>query len=127
MHDHSRREWIARVFLSPREGPYWPAFGGDGQRPFSLRNISQSPNFCPVLPRDDVSQREMGEGYALLTVGITFAVTLTLFVLAGIWADRRWRTTPWLTVAGTLVGMSVGGFWMYQRVLRQTKQDDARG
>ncbi len=68
----------------------------------------------------------MGEGYALLTIGITFALTLTACVLVGIWADRRWRTTPWLTVAGTLAGMTVGGFWMYQRLKRQEESDDPR-
>lgn len=90
-------------------------------RIFALRNISQSPNFRPVKRPEDDTSREMGDGYALLTVGITFALTLTGCVLLGFWADRRLGTTPLLTVAGTLLGMALGGFWMYQRVRRQSK------
>jgi len=64
--------------------------------------------------------RGMGEGYALLSIGITFALTITAFVLAGLWLDRRFGTTPLLTIVGTFTGMGVGGFWLYQRVIRDT-------
>lgn len=71
-------------------------------------------------PEDDTS-RGMGEGYALLTVGITFALTLTACVFLGVWIDGRLGTMPLFTVTGTLLGMAVGGFWMYQRLRRQSK------
>jgi hypothetical protein len=35
------------------------------------------------MPEKRQTSREMGEGYALLTVGITFALTLTARVLFG--------------------------------------------
>jgi len=65
----------------------------------------------------------MAEGYALLTVGITFALTVTGCLLLGVWADRRLATMPLFTVAGTLLGMALGGFWMYQRLRRESRTD----
>ena len=68
----------------------------------------------------------MGEGYALLSVGITFALTVAGFVLLGVWLDRRMHTTPLFIVAGALVGVTLGGFWLYQRVIRQSpRQNDS--
>lgn len=64
----------------------------------------------------------MGEGYALLSTGITFAVTVALFVLAGLWLDRRIGTTPLFIVVGALVGVGLGGFWLYQRAIRQGRR-----
>jgi F0F1-type ATP synthase assembly protein I len=61
----------------------------------------------------------MSEGYALLTVGITFALTVTAGLLVGRWADSRFGTTPLLLVSGTLLGIGFGGFWAWLRVSRQ--------
>lgn len=69
---------------------------------------------------EDETAKGMGEGYALLTVGITFALTLTGFLLLGFWADRRLGTSPLLMVAGTLLGTGLGGFWAYRRVVSRT-------
>ena len=73
-------------------------------------------------PEDDTT-KGMGEGYALLTIGITFALTLTGFLLLGIWADRRLHTSPLLMVLGLLVGTGLGGFWAYQRIRRASKAE----
>ena len=72
---------------------------------------------------EDGTAKGMGEGYALLTIGITFALTLTVFLLLGFWADGRLGTSPLLTVVGTLLGTGLGGFWAYQRVARPSKSD----
>jgi F0F1-type ATP synthase assembly protein I len=66
----------------------------------------------------------MGEGYALLSVGITFALTVAGFVLLGVWVDRKLGTTPLFIIVGALVGTGLGGFWMYQRVIRRPGRDD---
>lgn len=65
--------------------------------------------------RDDPA-RAMGEGYTLLGVGITFALTLTGFALLGYWVDGRVGTIPLFTIVGTLLGAGLGGYWMYVRV-----------
>ena len=73
-------------------------------------------------PEGDAS-RSMGEGYALLSVGITFALTVAGFVLLGVWLDRKLGTTPLFIVIGALVGVALGGFWMYQRVVRKPRRN----
>jgi F0F1-type ATP synthase assembly protein I len=77
-------------------------------------------------PEDDTS-RGMAAGYALLTVGITFALAVTGGVLLGVWADRRLGTLPLFTVVGTLLGTGLGGFWAYQRIQSVGKRDDDAG
>jgi F0F1-type ATP synthase assembly protein I len=74
-------------------------------------------------PGSDDDSKEIGEGYALLTIGITFALTLTGCVLLGVWADRRLHTVPLFTIAGMLGGMAIGGFWMFQRLRRESRHD----
>ncbi len=64
----------------------------------------------------------MGAGYALLSVGITFALTVTGFVLLGVWADRKLGTTPLFIVIGAVVGVALGGFWMYQRIAPKSQR-----
>lgn len=68
---------------------------------------------------DDGGMREIGEGYALVSVGITFALTLAGFALLGFWIDRRLGTTPAGTIIGTFLGMGLGGFWLWQKVGRK--------
>ncbi|MEP6591432.1 MAG: AtpZ/AtpI family protein [Gemmatimonadota bacterium] len=60
--------------------------------------------------------RDIGEGYALVSVGITFALTLAGFTLGGLWLDRRLGSTPLLTLIGMVAGTALGGFWLWQRV-----------
>ena len=42
-------------------------------------------------------------------LGLRFALTAAVFGLLGWWLDGRFGTTPWLLVAGVLLG-GVGGF-----------------
>ena len=47
-------------------------------------------------------------------LGLQFALTLVLAVLAGAWADRKFGTDPWLTITGSLIGIG-GGMWVLIR------------
>jgi len=44
-----------------------------------------------------------------LTLGFQLAAAVVAFFLLGAWLDAQWGTSPWLTLAGLLLG-SVGGF-----------------
>ena len=66
----------------------------------------------------------IGEGYAMVAVGITFALTLTGAALLGFWLDRRWGTVPLFTILGTLVGMAMAGFWLWARLVREQYGDE---
>ncbi len=47
--------------------------------------------------------------YSGLAVQLLF--TMGLFIGIGLWADGQFGTSPWLTVAGSLVGV-IGGLWV---------------
>ena len=64
-----------------------------------------------------------GAGYALLTVSLTFALTVVLFLLGGRWLDRRLNSAPIFTLIGLLAGLGLGGFWAYLRI----SQESGRG
>lgn len=70
---------------------------------------------------DDGSNREIGEGYALVSVGITFALTLAGFTLGGFWLDGRLHTMPLFTLVGMVAGTALGGFWLWQRIGKRPK------
>lgn len=63
----------------------------------------------------------------MVSVGITFALTLAGFTLAGFWLDGRFKTTPLLTILGMAVGMALGGFWLWQRVGQRPKGPGSGG
>jgi F0F1-type ATP synthase assembly protein I len=56
-------------------------------------------------------------------IGIFFGIAVGLCVFAGRWADHRWNTTPWLSVAGLLLGV-VTGFYELYRVSKQALKDE---
>jgi hypothetical protein len=73
---------------------------------------------APVTDLEERPEQAMGEGYSLVAVGITFALTVTGAALAGVWLDRRLSTLPLFTVVLTLAGMGLGGFWLWARLRR---------
>ncbi len=46
---------------------------------------------------------------------IQLLVTLLLFLYAGYWVDQKYRTAPWGTLGGLLVGMLLGLGMMYKK------------
>lgn len=50
------------------------------------------------------SPRELGRYLALGQVGLEMALPIAV----GAWLDYRWGTSPWLVIAGVLVGFLVG-------------------
>ena len=43
-------------------------------------------------------------------LGIQFCLTFGLFTWLGIWADGRLAWSPWLTIAGALLGMTAATY-----------------
>lgn len=73
---------------------------------------------APVTDHEERPEQAMGEGYSLVAAGITFALTVTGAVLGGVWLDRRLGTLPLFTVVSALLGMGLGGFWLWARLKR---------
>jgi F0F1-type ATP synthase assembly protein I len=67
------------------------------------------------MPKDEDRTRHSWLRYSHL--GFQFALTMLLLVLAGTWADREFGTTPWCTLAGSLLGITAA-LWS---VIRETR------
>jgi ATP synthase protein I len=55
---------------------------------------------------------------ALTGLGLQFGLTVLLGALLGYYLDRRWGSSPWLTLAGTLAG-TAAAFYQVVRALAQ--------
>lgn len=55
-------------------------------------------------------------------IGFQLAIAVVVGVMAGRWLDARWGTTPWMTIAGMLLG-SGAGFWNLIRLLKWKDKD----
>lgn len=56
-------------------------------------------------------------------IGIELAVSFLIFFLSGYWADRRFETSPFLTLAGILVG-SYAAFRVVWRTVNELKAEN---
>lgn len=52
-----------------------------------------------------------------LSLGAEFAVFVAAGLLFGNWLDGRWGTSPWVTTAGAIAGMTLG-FYRFIRLVR---------
>ena len=57
-------------------------------------------------------------------IGVQFALTILVFVYAGIWLDRRLGTSPWLLLTCVFLGAGGGIYSMYRRLT--ASQRDAK-
>lgn len=60
-------------------------------------------------------------------VGLQFALSIVLFLLAGQWLDRRLGTEPWLLILGVLVGAVAGFYSLYRQLVIVPREQDRRG
>jgi F0F1-type ATP synthase assembly protein I len=74
------------------------------------------------MKQEPNASREMGAGYKYVSLGITFAGGIILFMGIGYWLDRRFGLTPFGTVGGTLLG----AFLSFMVVYRRLQEDAAR-
>ena len=75
------------------------------------------------MDQEPGSNRELGEGYKYVALGMQFAGVIIMFMLGG-WALDRWlHLTPVFTVTGTVVGAVLSFLSVY---LRLNADEDAR-
>ena len=91
-----------------------------------MRKISQGDKFAPVPKQDPGANREIGEGYRLVALGLTFAGGIILFALVGLWLDQRLGWTPALTITGTLLGAVLSFLNIYWKLnaLEQKRREE---
>lgn len=59
--------------------------------------------------------------WRFLGLGAELAAVVFALVLLGLWADRRWDTSPWLTLSGALFGIAGGLYNLVRVTLRSMK------
>ena len=78
-----------------------------------------------MKPEPNASQ-EVGAGYKYVSLGITFAGGIVLFMGVGYWLDRRFGLTPFGTLTGTLLGAFLSFMVVYRRLQLDAERDRAR-
>jgi F0F1-type ATP synthase assembly protein I len=66
--------------------------------------------------------QEVGAGYRYVSLGLTFAGGILLFMGVGYALDRWLGTLPWLLLAGTVIGAVLSFMAVYRRLMA----DEAR-
>ncbi len=60
-------------------------------------------------------------------VGLQFALTIVVFMFAGMWLDRTLGTSPWLLILFVFGGATAGFYSIYRKLMAaQRRADDAR-
>jgi F0F1-type ATP synthase assembly protein I len=60
-------------------------------------------------------------------VGLQFALTIVVFMFAGMWLDRTLGSSPWLLILFVFGGASAGFYSIYRKLMvAQRRADEAR-
>ena len=94
-----------------------------------MRKISQAPKL-PGGMDEKRGSRGPGSGRRgspvsgaeFAGIGIQFALTILVFVFAGVWLDRRLGTSPWLLLICVFAG-AAGGFYSMYRQATASQRD----
>lgn len=75
--------------------------------------------------------RERGRAYRLLSLALTFGLTLLAAMFLGFqggaWLDRRLGTDPWLALLGLVLGVAAAFRILFRDLLREFNDGDANG
>jgi F0F1-type ATP synthase assembly protein I len=119
---------------------------GDTERPESIDDAQDqppSPDEYERLSREaadlrkssdvgrstSTARREEGGGKAYLkytTLGIQFLMAMLLPIGAGYWLDAKLGTSPWLVMAGAILGCVGAMTWIIVSYLRDEKQAESK-
>jgi F0F1-type ATP synthase assembly protein I len=68
------------------------------------------------MKQKDNSNRELGEGYKYVSLGLTFAGGIILFMGLGLLLDRWLHLLPLFTIAGTVIGAVLSFLSVYRKL-----------
>lgn len=90
---------------------------------------SQGSRGSPDGGREDAGPAREGRGAPSLGTyaghGLTFAVSILVFLYAGQWLDRRLGTGPWLMLILMFVGAGASFYSMYSKLMAAQAREDA--
>ena len=72
--------------------------------------------------KDDNVGREIGEGYKYVSLGLTFAGGIVVFLFVGFWLDRWLGTTPIFILIGTFLGTVLSFLTVYRKLEEEARQ-----
>lgn len=74
----------------------------------------------PSTPHEQVNDhvKDLPGVSAFLSMGISAAVMVAVFVVLGLWADHEWATSPW----GLLIGIALGTVAAVVSVVKQVRR-----
>ena len=75
-----------------------------------------------MAPKDENVGREMGEGYKYVSLGLTFAGGIIVFMLVGLGLDRLLNLMPLFTITGTLVGTVLSFLMVYRKLQEEERR-----
>jgi F0F1-type ATP synthase assembly protein I len=75
-----------------------------------------------MAPKDENVGREMGEGYKYVSLGLTFAFGIVLFLGLGLVLDRWLGTTPIFILIGTFLGTVLSFLTVYRKLEAEARQ-----
>ncbi len=58
------------------------------------------------------------------SLGLEVVVPVALLTFGGYWLDSRWGTLPWFVLLGAFLGMAVGFYSLFRRVLPSKQGSD---
>jgi F0F1-type ATP synthase assembly protein I len=71
------------------------------------------------------SARELGTGYKYVSLGISFALGIVLFMGLGFLLDRWLKLSPLFTLAGTLLGAVLSFVWVFNKLRADEREYEA--
>jgi len=72
----------------------------------------------PTTPENPDKEPSSGTLWSYAYEGTQMAVTLLVGIFVGIKLDARWDTSPWLTLAGAVLGIALGMYAFLRRALK---------
>ena len=71
------------------------------------------------------SPADSGAGYgAVAGMGLQFAISIVVFLLAGQWLDRKLGTAPWMLMLFVFLGAGGSFYSIYRKLMEQQKRED---
>ena len=70
--------------------------------------------------------KQYGEGYKYVSFGLTFAGGVIVFMLLGLWVDKRLDVLPLFTIVGTVLGSVLSFMSVYHRLEAERKERSAK-
>lgn len=84
------------------------------------------PERKPETSRSDQSQPDSMSGGAMAGLGLQFAISILLFLLAGQWLDRKLGTSPLFLIVFVFTGAGASFYSIYRKLMEQQRRDEER-